>query len=98
MPIIVPEARIYECDVCQRFTEPLEAPPEDWVISGAQCYCPVHSSEGITEIEHKMSELIVKWDHEEAHAEADTLLCNLLVFLGYGKIVEDFNKIKKLYA
>jgi hypothetical protein len=37
-------------------------------------------------------------DIEEAHANADGTLCNLLKDLGYGPIVEEYNKVSKWYA
>lgn len=37
-------------------------------------------------------------DTEEAHANADGVLCNLLEELGYTKIVEEYDKVHKWYA
>lgn len=37
-------------------------------------------------------------DIEEAHANADGTLCNLLKDLGYGPIVEEYHKVPKWYA
>ena len=37
-------------------------------------------------------------DIEEAHANADGILCNLLKDLGYEPIVEEYHKVSKWYA
>ena len=37
-------------------------------------------------------------DREAAHKEADKVLCDLLLALGYPEVVQEFNKIKKWYA
>ena len=37
-------------------------------------------------------------DTESAHFEADDVLCELLKALGYTKIVEEYDKVKKWYA
>lgn len=37
-------------------------------------------------------------DPESAHSLADEVLCALLVSLGYGDVVEAWNKIEKWYA
>lgn len=37
-------------------------------------------------------------DIESAHADADDVLCDLLLKLGYTKIVEEYNKVSKWYA
>lgn len=37
-------------------------------------------------------------DQEEAHSDADWLLCELLCKLGYTKVVEKYKKIDKWYA
>ena len=37
-------------------------------------------------------------DTESAHADADNVLCDLLLKLGYTKIVEEYNKVSKWYA
>lgn len=37
-------------------------------------------------------------DIEEAHANADGTLCNLLKDLGYESIVEEYHKVPKWYA
>ena len=38
------------------------------------------------------------WDTAYAHADADTVLCDLLEALGYKKVVEEYNKVEKWYA
>lgn len=35
---------------------------------------------------------------EEAHGEADGVLCDLLTFLGYEDVVKAYDKIDKWYA
>lgn len=37
-------------------------------------------------------------DIELAHSEADKVLCNLLVSLGYADVVEEWRKVRKWYA
>ena len=37
-------------------------------------------------------------DPESAHGYADDFLCEILSELGYGAVVDEFNKIKKWYA
>ncbi len=37
-------------------------------------------------------------DKEIAHIEADKILCNLLVSLGYADVVAEWNEIGKWYA
>ncbi len=37
-------------------------------------------------------------DTESAHIRADEILCELLVALGYGDVVDEFQKISKWYA
>lgn len=37
-------------------------------------------------------------DTEEAHCNADDILCNLLTDLGYKPIVEEYNQVSKWYA
>lgn len=37
-------------------------------------------------------------DVESAHCDADQVLCDLLKFLGYDKIVEEYEKVPKWYA
>ena len=37
-------------------------------------------------------------DVESAHADADQVLCDLLEFLGYKKVVEEYHKVEKWYA
>lgn len=37
-------------------------------------------------------------DTESAHADADTVLCDLLEALGYKKVVKEYNKVEKWYA
>lgn len=37
-------------------------------------------------------------DYEMTHADADSVLCQLLVSLGYGDVVTEYNRIHKWYA
>ena len=37
-------------------------------------------------------------DTESAHADADDVLCDLLKALGYNRVVEEYDKVKKWYA
>jgi len=37
-------------------------------------------------------------DTELAHVEADNIICALLIQLGYGEVVDEFEKINKWYA
>ena len=38
------------------------------------------------------------WDVERAHAEADDILCELLIALGYSDVVLAYNAVEKWYA
>jgi len=38
------------------------------------------------------------YDVEMAHGDADDFLCEILKKLGYGKLVEEYDKIPKWYA
>jgi len=38
------------------------------------------------------------YDKERDHCEADDILCELLSSLGYGEVVDQFNKLEKWYA
>ena len=37
-------------------------------------------------------------DYEEAHVEADNILCDLLESLGFNRMVEEYWKVPKWYA
>jgi hypothetical protein len=37
-------------------------------------------------------------DYEMTHADADSVLCQLLVSLGYGDVVTEYQRIYKWYA
>jgi len=45
-----------------------------------------------------MKECIDNGDTEVAHGNADDLLCNLLVELGYKKVIDVYNEVDKWYA
>jgi len=38
------------------------------------------------------------YDAEAAHPEADDVLCELLISLGYDDVVDEYNKVSKWYA
>lgn len=46
----------------------------------------------------KMQAIASDYDCETAHADADTLLCELLIELGYKQVVDIYNKVCKWYA
>ena len=46
----------------------------------------------------RLKELAEYGDEESAHAAADTVLCDLLVALGYSSVVESYDSIIKYYA
>ena len=46
----------------------------------------------------QMQKLITNTDQEEAHIEADNLLCRFLEELGYTDLVAAYNKVEKWYA
>ena len=37
-------------------------------------------------------------DTESAHSEADDILCDFLIHLGYDEVIEEYKKIDKWYA
>lgn len=39
-----------------------------------------------------------EWDVEQAHIEADNILCELLKTLGYSDVVEEWAKREKFFA
>ncbi len=50
------------------------------------------------EAAQRLTEIGLNWDVEEAHCDADDLLCDLLEALGYSKTVEAFRALEKWYA
>ena len=46
----------------------------------------------------ELRDLQIYSDIEFAHAEADNILCGLLVALGYEDVVTEYNKIDKWYV
>lgn len=38
------------------------------------------------------------YDQESAHVDADDVLCELLVYLGFKEVVEEYHQIPKWYA
>jgi hypothetical protein len=50
------------------------------------------------EFVEKMQECINDGDTESAHANADVLLCELLIKLGYKDLVTEYNKVNKWFA
>ena len=45
-----------------------------------------------------IAESLFERDKEKAHVDADDILCEILVKLGYEDIVEIYNRIEKWYA
>ncbi len=37
-------------------------------------------------------------DHEDAHSDADEILCELLISLGFKELIEIYNEIDKWYS
>lgn len=52
----------------------------------------------LKEILEKLKDLQGYGDTEISHSKADDLLCELLLQLGYRKIVEEYRKIEKWFA
>ncbi len=50
------------------------------------------------EFEVKMAQIFDEGDTEEAHENADALMCEVLKSLGYGEGVEIFEEMPKWYA
>lgn len=48
--------------------------------------------------EHDMELLVTKYASEEGHMQADGILCDLLKYLGYDRLVEIYYDIPKWYA
>lgn len=46
----------------------------------------------------KLKKLLGNGDVEEAHGEADEILCKLLRALGYGDVVDAWDDVEKWYA
>lgn len=46
----------------------------------------------------KLKEANAKFDIEAGHSRADDLLCELLMKLGYVKVVDAFKAVEKWYA
>lgn len=46
----------------------------------------------------RLKELQKDDDHENAHIEADLILCNILNELGHAEIVNEFENIKRHYS
>ena len=47
---------------------------------------------------YQLEDLQSSIDVESVHAEADDILCQLLIILGCGEVVEKYNKVPKWYA
>ncbi len=56
--------------------------------------------ERIAQIQLEMKELAEteNWDKETTHSDADDLLCELLIILGYSDVANNFEEIDKWYA
>lgn len=50
------------------------------------------------EVLNRLYALLESDDQEVAHVEADTLLCKILISLGFGDVVDVYNAIPKWYA
>jgi hypothetical protein len=50
------------------------------------------------EYEQDMQLLVDSGGGEENHMQADAILCDLLKYLGYIKLVEIYNSVNKWYA
>ena len=46
----------------------------------------------------RLKEIQENEDQEQAHVDADGVLCELLQTLGFGDVVEEYNHIAKWYA
>jgi len=62
--------------------------------------CDEVEAEEMTEEEalNKMKEAVKLHDTEMAHGDADDILCDLLVSLGYVEVVNEYHKVDKWYA
>lgn len=47
---------------------------------------------------NQLKELQSGADIESEHGQADDILCDLLDFLGYKAVVDEYNKVDKWYA
>ena len=56
------------------------------------------TQEQIDNFKKELSNQINNRDIESAHADADTILCNILIELGYKELVDLYNKVDKWYA
>lgn len=50
------------------------------------------------EIIEQLKEQQKNWDTEVAHGKADIIICSLLRQLGYGDVVDEWDKVDKWYA
>jgi len=58
----------------------------------------MNKSEKKEEIKDKLISLQENGDTEDAHGQADDLLCELLKYLGCNEIVSEYHKVDKWYA
>jgi len=61
----------------------------------------IHRAKQAWKLRHAFNQLkLIQQNHdkEEAHREADKVLCDLLTTLGYEDIVAEYQKIGKWYA
>jgi hypothetical protein len=52
----------------------------------------------VDELRNRLQELDEAYDVEKAHVEADEILCEFLLLLGWDDIVEAFQNVPKWYA
>lgn len=50
------------------------------------------------EFKEKMNLIVSKKNIESGHVEMDSLMCDLLITLGYGEGVKIFDSVEKWYA
>ena len=59
---------------------------------------PIEATMTREETIKRLREAAADFDTEAAHGIADDILCELLTSLGYGDVVEAWNKVEKWYA
>lgn len=59
---------------------------------------PAEFEDRMREISTKVTDAFVDYHEEEAHIDADELMCNVLKDLGYTKGVEIFEQMPKWYS
>lgn len=59
---------------------------------------PKKSQELKEKVVEKLKLIQLDDDREAAHSDADDVLCNLLIDLGFIDVVYEYNKVEKWYA